>query len=453
MSTKQVVVTVLVALTATACSADTTSDAGDPATTTPADSTTTTRPRLVDGGLIPIDPATLIPLSGAQPISIASSFDGLVSANGRWAVLQTWRSSTDQQSVEIVNLTINEVVSSLAMDAGIPDLSIDDNGNVYLLTWMERPRLELLRPGAETTEVLIDEFPSGMAPTEMEVFGPQRFGLFGTASDGGAHLFISDLETGEVTEVTLPNVGVGVIEELELIDDLPVFETANPAVVWDTEQSRVLIVEATRDIVTAIETDTGHVSEHPWESPTSFLDRLWAAFQPTAQAKGLTTGTTRSVVMTRDGSKMYIATSTSGLQDSGTVRSPQDLIILDTKSWGVTSLDIMADTLWASPNPGLILAQGSEVTDNPAESSVSASPIYVIDPTDDSVTTIQTTSKSAAEITFSPDGNLVYIATQTPTDTKIEILDLNFMQLTGAIEFRELSLIGPAGLMAFHLDQ
>ena len=437
----------LVALTATACSADTTSGGGDP------EPTATTRPRLVDGGLIPIDPATLIPLSGAQPISAASSFDGLVSANGRWAVLQTWRSSTDQQSIEIVDLESNQLVSRLPTDAGISDLSIDDNGNVYLLSWMERPRLELLRPGVETTEVLIDEFPAGMAPTEMGVFGPQRFGFFGTTSDGSAHLFISDLETGEVTEVPLPNVEVGVIEEVELIDDFPAFETANPAVVWDTERSRVLIVEATRDIVMAIDADTGQVSEHAWESPTSLLDRLWAAFQPSAQAKGLTTGTTRSAVLSQDGTKLYIATSSSELREGGTFRAPQDLVVLDTESWDTTSIDIVADTLWISPNSGLILAQGSEVTDNPAESGVSASPIYMIDTTDASVTTIQTTSSSAAEISFSADGNLVYIATQTPTEMKIEILDLTLMQLTGAIEFRELSLIGPAGLMAFHLDQ
>ena len=437
----------LVALSATACTADTTSDDGDP------ESTSTTRPRLVDGGLIRIDPATLIPLAGAQPISIASSFDGLVSSNGRWAVLQTWRSSTDQQSVEIVDLTINEVISSVVTDAGIPDLSIDDNGNVYLLSWMEQPRLELLRPGAETAEVLIDVFPAGMAPTEMGVFGPQRFGFFGTTSDGGAHLFISDLETGEVTEVPLPNVEVGVIEEVELIDDFPVFETANPAVIWDTERSRVLIVEGTRDIVIAIDANTGQVSEHVWEPPTSLLDRLWAAFLPTAQAKGLTTGTTRSAVLSQDGTKLYIATSSSELREGGTFRAPQDLVVLNTRSWDTISIDVVADTLWTSPNSGLILAQGSEVTDNPAESSVSASPIYVIDPTDDSVNTIQTTSSSVAEISFSADGNLLYIATQTPTDMKIEILDLTFRQLTGAIEFRELSLVGPAGLMAFHLDQ
>ena len=447
MSTKRVLVAVMFALIATACSADTTSGGGDP------EPTATTRPRLVDGGLIPIDPATLIPLSGAQPISIASSFDGLVSSNGRWAVLQTWRSSTDQQSVEIVDLTINEVVSSVVTDAGIPDLSIDDDGNVYLLSWMEQPRLELLRPGAETAEVLIDEFPAGMGPTEMGVFGPQRFGFFGTTSDGGAHLFISDLETGEVTEVPLPNVEVGVIEEVELIDDFPVFETANPAVIWDTERSRVLIVEGTRDIVIAIDADTGQVSEHVWESPTSLLDRLWAAFLPTAQAKGLTTGTTRSAVLSQDGTKLYIATSSSELREGGTFRAPQDLVVLNTRSWNTISIDVVADTLWTSPNSGLILAQGSEVTDNPAESSVSASPIYVIDPADDSVTTIQTTNRSAIEISFSPDGNLVYIATRGVAEMKIEILDLTFRQLTGAIEFRELSLIGPAGLMAFHLDQ
>ena len=450
---KPIVLAAWIALTVSGCSTDSASDTSNQTTLPPAESTTTTRPQLVEGGLIPIDPATLIPLAGAQPISIASSFDGLVSTNGRWAVLQTWRSSTDQQFIEIVDLTINEVVSSLAIDAGIPDLSTDDDGNVYVLTWKERPRLELLRPGAEATEVVIDAFPAGMAPAEMEAFGPQRFGFFGTTPDGDAYLFISDLQTGAVTAVTLPNVEVGVIGEVEIVDDIPVLETANPSVVWDNQRSRVLIVEATRDIMIEIDADTGRVSEHEWEAPTSLLDRLWAEFQPTAQAKGLTTGTTRSARLTPDGAKMYVATSTFELRDSGTVRSPQNLIMLDTESWGVTAIDIVADTLWTSPNTGLILAQGSEVTDNPVESSVSASPIYVIDPTDDSVTTIQTTGRSAAEISFSADGNLVYIATQTRTDMKIEILDLTFMQLTGAIEFRELSLIGPAGLMAFHIDQ
>jgi hypothetical protein len=58
----------------------------------------------------------------------------------------------------------------------------------------------------------------------------------------------------------------------------------------------------------------------------------------------------------------------------------------------------------------------------------------------------------ATGVSFSRDGDFAYITTWTETEMKIDILDLEILQLTGAISFRELSLIGPADLMAFHFD-
>ena len=64
----------------------------------------------------------------------------------------------------------------------------------------------------------------------------------------------------------------------------------------------------------------------------------------------------------------------------------------------------------------------------------------------------QTSDESAAEIQFSPDGGLVYISTWSQDAVTIDILDLGLLQLTGAVSFRELSLIGETGYMAFHLE-
>jgi len=169
-------------------------------------------------------------------------------------------------------------------------------------------------------------------------------------------------------------------------------------------------------------------------------------------------GTAREGVLAPDGQRLFIATSITEteVEDTSweTTRSPEDLMVLDLNTWSVSVLDIAVDTLQASPNGLHLLAHGAEVTEGTtAGFEVRPSPVFVIDMSLPEVLLgFQTSDESAAEIQFSSDGGLVYISTWSQDAVTIDILDLGLLQLTGAVSFRELSLIGETGYMAFHLE-
>ncbi len=262
-----------------------------------------------------------------------------------------------------------------------------------------------------------------------------------------------------MTQIALPNVDMGIIGKGEPVGDVETLEIANPVAVWHLENERVLVVEATRDVVTEVNLIDGEITEHPWRIPETGLDRLFAWMMPRAQAKGLTSGITRDAVLSLDGRHLYVATSVAEveIEEDGEwtrLRTPQDLSVLDTETWNVSVIDMAVDALFLSSDGIHLLAQGSEVTESSNDFDVSPSPVYVVDTTSQELLIgFQTSDTSSADVAFSSDGAFVYITTWTETEMKIDVLDMGILQLTGAISFRGLSLIGPAGLMAFHLDE
>ena len=95
----------------------------------------------------------------------------------------------------------------------------------------------------------------------------------------------------------------------------------------------------------------------------------------------------------------------------------------------------------------MLLAQGAEVTG----SAIRPSPIYVIDMATAQVGPgFQTNDLTRTDVQFSVDGKLAYLSSVDDSGDRIDILDLDIQDLTGAMAFGRLSLIGRAGLVAFH---
>ena len=444
----------VLALTIASCTGDTApTTTSQTQTTIGAEPTTTTRPQITDGGLVPIDPATLVPVPGAKSITQGDRFEGTVSPNGTWLALLKWLRS-EQEWVEIVDLTTNEVVAETRVPQGASGLQITDAGTAFWIAGDNRMTLFGLSEGANNREKVFDKFPEDFFTDTFQPLGSDRFGFFGIISTNGqnqgeATIVIVDSGDGSMNQIALPNVEMGIIGTGEPVGDVETLEIANPAAVWDIANDRVLIVEATRDVVTEVNLSDGGIKEHQWFRPEAGLDRFFTWLMPTAQAKGLTTGITRDAVLSLDGGSLYLATSVREIVGDEEVSRPSYLIVLDTEKWEAQAIDAAVDTLYPSPDGVFLLAQGVDVT----EGSLSASPVYVIEmDTAELLIELPPSDGIAAGISFSRDGSFAYIVTLTDTE-KIDILDLEILQLTGAISFRELSLIGEAGLMAFHLDQ
>lgn len=454
------------ALAIAACSGGTAATTTGAPTTSILPTTTVTNPPLVNGGLIPIDPATLIPLQGAEPILVADLFTGVISPSGAFSAIQSVTTANDQVRMALVEIATNTVLANVGMSHGFwDDPIVTDDGVAY---WIGGDGVDggltLYRaePGDDQAEVLYTNFPREFSGSDFNLLDDGRFGVFGTKFDnnpaGLATLILIAADASTHQEIPLDNVIAGYANAPDPEDTLQVFEFAGNAPVWDIQSDRFLLVEAARDSVTEVDLTTSQVTEHPFSTPEAFLDPLWAFVAPVARAKGPVAGVAREAVLAPDGQSLFVATSVAHTEVDGTywetTRSPEKLMVLDAATWQGSILDIAVDTLEASPDGLHLLAHGAEITEGTGSGfEVQPSPVYVIDMSVPEVLVgFQTSESSTAEIQFSSDGELVYISTWNQDMVTIDILDMSLVQLTGAVSFRDLSLVGEAGYMAFHLE-
>ena len=460
---KRTIKLVVLGLFIAACSNGTSTSSSASPTTSLLATTTITNPPLVDGGLISIDPATLIPLQGSEPILVADWFSGVVSPNGAFAAIESLAGDNQVLQVSLIELATNEVLANVDMPHGTWDRPIVDNdGMVYWLGGEQGLSLYRVQLGDTEAEILYSGFPPSLSGVSLDLLPDGRFGVFGSRFDerpeGEATVILVAADASGHEEILLESVTAGFANEPDPDSTIQVFEFAGNAPVWDHDGDRFLLVEAARDVVTQVNLSTSEVSEHSFSLPEATLSHLFAWLTPVAQAKGPVAGVTRDAILAPDGRDLFVATLISGTEVEETSwetnRLPQDVMVLDTDTWTVSVLDVSADTLDASPNGIHLLAHGAEVTEGTSAGfEVQPSPIHVIDiSTSEVLLNFQTSDVSAAEIQFSADGELVYISTWSQDTATIDILDLGLLQLTGAVSFRELSLVGQAGFMAFHLE-
>ena len=452
----------VVVLIVAACSNNSATTTSGTPTTTALPTTTITNPPLVDGGLISVDPATLIPLQGSTPILVADWFTGEVSPNGVFAAIQSLPPDSDNLRLSLIDLAADTVLTDVEMPIGVWDRPIvTDDGVVYWLAGQEGVSLLRIGPGDDDAQTLYADLPPTFSGMSLHLLADGRFGVFGASFDehpeGVATLFLIAANASSHQGIVLENVTTGFANQPDPDATVQVFEFAGNAPVWDDDGDRFLLVEAVRDVVTEVDLSTGEVSEHIYAQPKAFLDQLWASVIPKAQAKGPVAGTSRVAVLAPDGRHLFVATSITETEVEETawetIRLPQKLMIIDVDTWEASLLDIAVDALDTSPDGIHLLAHGATVTEGTSAGFVvEPTPVHVIDMALTEVLLgFQSSDTSAAEVQFSADGELSYISTLGQDGVTIETLDLGLLQLTGAVSFRELSLVGQAGYMAFHL--
>lgn len=429
-------------------------------TTAPSETTTTQRAQLVDGGLTPMDPNTLVPLEGAEPVVVAEDHWGVISPNRRWAAISSWHSGAEERTeITVVDLDDYSVLSRYQPGQAFTGLTVANDGTAYWLAGEPFLGLFALPPGSDA-ELLFDSFPNHLSPWEghIETLGEDIYGVVANSphegeEPGPVSVVVIDAVTGAAEEIPLPEVEQGLVGEIESGDGSPVSGMARPKAVWDPANDRVLVVEATRDAVTEVDITTGEVEIHPWSLPESALDTLLAWLMPPARAKSEDVGTRRDAVLSTDGRQLFVATSVGSVEGEAIRRQPLDLIVVDTATWSVTSvLDAEVDTLHLSPDGRHLLAQGQRVTETESEYTTTASPVFVIDTeTPELLIAFGGSDEQRTGVDFSPGGDLAYLTTHLEDRTKIDVIELELLQPVGSIAFRELSLVGEAGLIAFHL--
>jgi hypothetical protein len=216
-------------------------------------------------------------------------------------------------------------------------------------------------------------------------------------------------------------------------------------------------VSADSNSVVVVDLETGSSTGHDWTNATGLWGRIRFGMAA-ARAKGIDTGSRREAFLAEDGTSLFIATATSemsgGTGDRWTATSrAEDLLVVDMTTWVATALDAPAWHLAPSPDGTRIIATAAVITSQSSgKSTVDAGPVHVVDTaTAEVIGEFQATTGLLANVQWSPDRDVFYMVTSGDQET-IDIVDLAFGQVVGSVAFREISLIGEAGLMAFHLD-
>jgi hypothetical protein len=347
-------------------------------TTTIAGSTTTSSQQTAAGeaGLYRVDPATLEPISDTAPLTTGDWLSGTASPNGQWLVLNVWiDTEPDTDMIRVIDVAAGRVVTE-ATGALRHDLRVNDNGAVFALSGDTAPilRLERLPKGASGFQTVFDGFPDRFTPwsgstTLLDDNRLASFGLIGDYLENPTPVIvIGDLSTGESLAIPLPDVALGVVSEQDL-GDWVAPEIIEPAVVWDTERNRALVVHADRPAVTAVDLDTGEHNDHTWGAEASWLGSLFAWLMPPAQAKGPSFGSSRTAVLSPSGNFLYVGSANAeiivGEDKNWSVRTtPQGVEAINTETWEVVaSWDIPASQVSLSPDAAYLVATGLGITD------------------------------------------------------------------------------------------
>lgn len=387
---------------------------------------------LVPGGLIQVDPATLVPYEDAEPIVVGHSHRGVVSSNGDWAAIVTERAGEDIE-VSIVDLDDLEVDFSTT-GGPVSGLVVDDAGTA---AWFDEGRL---RGFSADIEFDAHSLPGPVDPALAESLSILDDGrvVYLKTGEGGDGVTIVSVDATGPSEITVDGVATGPTAGTD--PDLPSRDFIAPAVGWDDQNNRALIVSATSNDVIEVDLSTGESRTHPFQGPNDPGDQ----------------GVGRDVFTSATGDVLLIATRTltvdGGPGNWTAVDTAEDLVSVDTVDW---SSQLNTQSAWAlqpSLDDRYVAAMGATITwGSDGEESVLQSPVYLVDGnTGEPLVGFEGRSGGIADTQFSGDAAEMYVISESEDGTNIDIVDVASQGLAGSLAFTRISLIGEAGLISFH---
>ena len=421
-----------------------------PTTTAPPVSTTSSEPRS-GFRFYKVDPGTLEPLPGFEPIHTGDTH-GMASPNGRWLVLESWGKGR-----WLIDTHSFEVAADLRPWGSLTE--VRDDGTFYSADW--DPVLTIRR------------FPLGIGDWEEVVRLESEANLWSTPTFIDDHRLAARgfsegiyVEGGEIT-VNVIDVSTGVWKQIPVpgawvpgeptgivLDGFEVTTYHDPAVVFTEEKA--FVVHGHEDVITEVDLNSGELARHSFAPKTSLVDSLLAWVVPPAAAKGPAPGVRRNAIVSRDGSKLYVSgyhTELVEVNDQIQEKTrPLGVQVIDIESWEVEkTLDLPIGLVHLSPDGSTLLATGAGESVVSDGQRYDGSGVYAITTDSYEVTHFDTRSYDwDTGIDFSADGSYAYLS----RGFRIQVIDLERLAIVAETRStRPLSIWGGAGVVSEWLGQ
>lgn len=386
-----------------------------------------------------MDPATLSPMSGVDPLTTGDWITGHLSSNGEWLAMHVWIGTHPETDlIQVMYTPTGEIVTQA--QGRLADLiGVGDDGVIYVESHLRSlGRVRMLAPGSTRFETAVEDLPAGFQAWRSGLIDHRRLGwwgiLGGSLAEPVAGVVVTDLETGEVTSHAAEGITIGDVDQI-VLDDWVVSETVVPAVAWDGAGDRAWIVHADQDAVTVLDLATGETELHYWSPPSSWIDSLLARLIPPARAKGPSSyGIQRSALVDPSGETLYVGTTVSEVVVDGEewfIESvPVGIVAIDVVTWElIGSWEIPASEIVLSPDARFLVATGTTWTESLRTSDVRTEGIFAIETDSKELARRFDPPDAWPDVQFSPDGNFMYLGTQG--GGRYDIVDLGAMQPVG----------------------
>jgi hypothetical protein len=424
-------------------------------TTSAALSTTTTLLPQSSGAvdLVRVDPATLVPAPDSTVITSGDWISGTMSENGEWLVLNVWiDTEPDTDLIQVVEVSSGRVVTEFDGPL-LHDLRVGNDGSVFSQSdGASGPWLSRLAPGSGEFERVFDGPPGFSRWGSFTLLDDHTAGWLGKlaieSEESEAALVVADVSDGSAETFRLPGVALGQVGEQEL-GEWTAPEIAQPAVVWDTDRQRALVVHADQPSVTVVDITSGDTVEHTWSS-TSWADALVSWLIPAAHAKGPSFGTTRDAVLSPSGDLLYIATERADVAVDDAVHIvPQGVEVIDTNDWSlVTKFAIPASRVALSPDGTHLVATGVAGIDTTTTFLSELQDVHIIrTDTLEVIGLVDIQSEWIPDIQFSSDSQYLYLG--EPGGGPINIIQLETAEILNTVTGSEqTTMFGPAAMLS-----
>jgi hypothetical protein len=406
--------------------------------------------------LFRVNPVSLEPLPGFDPIPAGDTIWAASSPNGRWMALVTGHDSPNSRDLRLIDMANWEVVTDLHHPWYDVHLMTDD-GVAY---WLEGSRLKGIRAGGASVETIGINLPATFIARQVHFRSETQIAIFGTnqlnqRGDQLVELVTVDLTSGERTLIELPDIPFGSIGEVTA-GEYTFFIPITPVIVWDQARDRALVVHGDGESVTEVGLADGTVRKHAIGAAASPMGRLLAWLAPPARAKGPNLGTDVYAELSRDGRFLYVAVQRGDIvldeYTNWTVTSTATgLKKIETETWQVVGrLDAPISQIALSPDGAHLLGTGSTAAETNTSYEYHSSGLFVIETRSlEMVEQIEpfATDQFHGGFSFSQDSRYGYAETVIVDRTRIDVIDLASGQILTTREGDVIHIVGELGLL------
>ncbi len=405
--------------------------------------------------IVRVDPLTLEPLPGLEPIPMGDWTWGVSSDNGAWLALYAGQDSTSLGSIRLVDVEQWRVTTEWESVSDSP-LAVTDDGTVYVHDYPTAQEVIVeLAPGAEPGTVW--EIPIGFSAWSFPLLTDERLVAYGqwfepTTVDNpgpGPMALLTADRNGDAIISPLYEVGVGTTSVFEFDDGVIGVLDTSPAVVWDASNETAIVVDGASDNLTVFAIGTGESTTHRFgpdgelstDPPPEYPENvdLWA-------------GSWRTAVLSDDGDTLFVAGNRGEFVDVDgvptSVTTPHGVTAIDTDTWEVVAQsDVPVSEIHISRDGTRLVGFGQREESSANDYRYESSGVYILDPSDLEVVAHiepETTQMWFGPVSFAASGNVAHIGGMTG----IMLVDLEDGEILQSIPGSDVQIIGDAGVLS-----